>query len=232
MFGSASAPPFGLRSSRTEHPQHQRPTGWAKTNRRSGPSQVAKVRYALDAAGDRKRSWVIAHSRGASCRSLDLPVILTRKMEHIFLESNDHLPLETALRRAELLALGMPITFIKAIMSTRLAMDLSNSDFWRTVWMFFIANAGELNPTQIAPMIDYIQSVRHDRMQIETQNGIMETAPPQPSFSIKGRTVPSMLRLMKEWHRDLGLADSTAAFIWSRSPFKPWLVTRPRRSRR
>jgi hypothetical protein len=43
VFGSASAPPFGLRSSRTEHPQHQRPRGWAKTNRRSGPSQVAKL---------------------------------------------------------------------------------------------------------------------------------------------------------------------------------------------
>jgi len=25
------------------HPQHQRPEGWARTNRRSGPSQVAKV---------------------------------------------------------------------------------------------------------------------------------------------------------------------------------------------
>ena len=43
MFGSASASPSGLRSSRTEHPQHQRPKGWAKTNRRSGPSQVAKL---------------------------------------------------------------------------------------------------------------------------------------------------------------------------------------------
>jgi len=43
VFGSASAPPFGLRSSRTEHLHHQRPRGWAKTNRRSGPSQVAKL---------------------------------------------------------------------------------------------------------------------------------------------------------------------------------------------
>ena len=47
MFGSASASPFGLRSSRTEHPQHQRPRGWARTNRRSGPSQVAKLIWAI-----------------------------------------------------------------------------------------------------------------------------------------------------------------------------------------
>src|SRR5665213_3423453 len=40
---SPSASPSGLRSSRTEHPpNHQRPRGWAKTNRRSGPNQVAK----------------------------------------------------------------------------------------------------------------------------------------------------------------------------------------------
>ena len=45
VFGSASAPPSGLRSSRTEHPQPQRPKGWAKTNRRSGPKQVAKEPY-------------------------------------------------------------------------------------------------------------------------------------------------------------------------------------------
>jgi hypothetical protein len=191
---------------------------------------MASVWHAVDADGDRKRLWVITHSRGASFRSLDLPVIMTRKMEHIFLASHDHMALEPALRRAELLALGMPAAFMNAILSTRLATDLRNSDFWRTVWMFFIAYAEELNPTQIGPMIDYIQSIRHDRIQIETQAGIVEIAPPQPSFSIKGRTVSSMLRLMKEWHRDLGVSDSTAAFTWARSPFKPWLLEEPRRN--
>lgn len=39
-----------------------------------------------------------------------------------------------------------------------------------------------------------------------------------------------MLRLMKEWHRDLGISDSAAAFTWSRSPFKPWLLEEPQRN--
>jgi hypothetical protein len=151
-------------------------------------------------------------------------------MEHIFLASDDHLGLEPALRRAELLALGMPTAFMNAILSTRLATDLRNGGFWRTVWMFFIAHVEELEPTQIGPMIDYIQSVRHDRIQIETQDGMMEAAPPQPSFCMKGRTVSSMLRLMREWHRDLGVSHSTAAFTWTRSPFKPWLLEEPRRN--
>jgi PcfJ-like protein len=194
------------------------------------PAFMASVWHAVDAAGDEKRSWVIAHSRGASFRSLDLPVTMTRKMEHIFLASDDHLGLEPALRRAELLALGMPTAFMNAILSTRLATDLRNGGFWRTVWMFFIAHVEELEPTQIGPMIDYIQSVRHDRIQIETQDGMMEAAPPQPSFCMKGRTVSSMLRLMREWHRDLGISHSTAAYTWTRSPFKPWLLEEPRRN--
>ena len=41
------------------------------------PAFMASVWHAVDAAGDKKRSWVIAHSRGASFRSLDLPVIMT-----------------------------------------------------------------------------------------------------------------------------------------------------------
>jgi hypothetical protein len=191
---------------------------------------MASVWHAVDATGDKKRSWVVAHACGASFRSLDLPVIMTRKMEHIFLASQHHLALEPALRRAELLALGMPTLFLNAILSTRLATDLRNSDFWRTVWMFFIAHGEELESTQIGPMIDYIQSVRHDRIQIETQDGMREIAPPQPSFSMKGRTVPSMLRLMKEWHRDLRLSDNTATFTWTRSPFKSWLLEEPRRN--
>jgi hypothetical protein len=192
------------------------------------PAFLASVWHAGDATGDRKRAWVIAHSRGASFRSLDLPITMTRKMERIFLASRDHLALEPALRRAELLALGVPVEFMEAIMLTRLATDLRNSEFWRTVWMFLIARAEEMDPTQIGPMIDYIQAVRHDRIRIETQDGIMEVAPPQPTFSIKGRTVPSMLRLMREWHRSLG-GSRAAAFSWARSPFKPWLLEEPNR---
>ncbi len=181
------------------------------------PEFLASSWYATDAAADKKRSWFVAHSLGASFRSLDLPIVMTRKMEHIFLASHDHLPIEHAIRRAELLALGAPTECVKAVMSTRLATDLRHSEFWRTVWMFLIANAGDVDPTQIGPMIDYIQAVRHDR----TQDGMTEFGPPQPAFSMKGRTVQSMLRMMQEWHRSLG--TGSASLSWKRSPFEPLL---------
>lgn len=181
-----------------------------------------------DAAADKKRSWFVYHSRGTSLRSLNLPIAMTRKMEHIFLASQDHLPIEHAIRRAELLALAAPDAFVQAVLSTRLATDLSHSEFWRTVWIFLIANARDLDPVQIGPMIDYIQAVRHERIAVETPDGMIQLDPPQPEFSMKGRTVQSMLRLMRGWHGSLG--KSTATFAWMRSPFQPMLLEESSRS--
>jgi len=190
------------------------------------PAFLASCWYASDVAGDRKRRWFVAHSRGASFRSLDLPMVMTRKMEHIFLASQDHLPIEHAMRRAELLALGARAELVNAVMSTRLATDIRHSDFWRTFWIFLIANDGDVESAQIGPMIDYIQAVRHDRIRIEAQGGMTEFDPPLPAFSIKGRTVQSMLRLMRDWHKSLG--GSSAAFSWIRSPFQPLIFEEQR----
>jgi hypothetical protein len=178
-----------------------------------------------DAAADEKRGWFVAHARGASFRSLNLPIVMTRRMEHIFLASHDHLAIEHAIRRAELLALGAPAEFVQAVLSTRLATDLSNGEFWRTVWIFLIANASVIDPSLIGPMIDFIQAIRHDRAAVETPDGTVELDPPQPAFSIKGRTVQSMLRLMQDWHRSLGLGSGGLA--WAASPLQPMQVEEP-----
>lgn len=192
------------------------------------PVFLSSTWYAADSTGDSKRIWFIAHSRGASFRSLDLPIVMTRKMEHLFLASQDHLPVELALRKAELLALGAPGAFVKAILSTSLATDLRDSEFWRTVWHFLIAHARDLEPGQIGPMIDYIQAVRREEGTFETGADALGFNSPQSAFSMKGRTVQSMLRLMKNWHQSLGRSDG-AAFSWAKSPFQPYLLEEPAR---
>jgi len=185
------------------------------------PEFLASSWYATDSAADKQRNWFVAHSRGVSFRSLDLPIVMTRKMEHIFLASQNHLRIEQAIRRAELLALGASAEVVNAVMSTRLATDLSHREFWRTIWIFLIAYARDIEPTQIGPIIDYIQAIRHDRMQA----GDVGFDPPDPTFSIKGRTVPSLLRSMRDWHRSLGTGG--AAFSWMRSPFEPLQFEEP-----
>lgn len=190
------------------------------------PVFLASSWYSIeDTAADKKRGWFVAHALGTSFRSLDLPIVMTRKMEHIFLASHDHLVIEHAIRRAELLALGAPAEIVRAVLSTRLATDFSNGVFWRTVWSFLIANAGIIDRAQIGPMIDFIQAIRYDRVAVETPDGMVELDPPQPTFSIKGRTVQSMLRLMRDWHRSLGVGSGDRA--WTPSPLRPMLLEEP-----
>lgn len=190
------------------------------------PPFLAASWYAVnDVYAEKKREWFVAHARGASFRSLDLPIVMTRKMEHIFLTSHDHLALEHAMRRAELLALEASDEVVQAVLATRLATDLRNGELWRTVWTFLIANARAIDPAQIGPMIDFIQAIRHERVAVETQDGIVMRDPPLPSFSMKGRTVQSMLRLMQDWHRSLGVANG--GLTWAPSPLRPMLMEEP-----
>jgi hypothetical protein len=196
------------------------------------PRFLAAAWYATTAAAaaddeyaERKRQWFISHGRGASFRSLELPIAMTRRMEHLFLMSPDHLGIEMAMRRAELIGLGAGDEIVGAVLATPIANDLRNGEFWRTVWMFLIANPSEIDMAQIGPMIDFIQAVRHERFTIETQGGLIMRDPPQPSFSMKGRTAPSMMRLMDAWHRGLGRAHG--GLTWKPSPLRPMLIEEP-----
>jgi hypothetical protein len=48
------------------------------------PAFLAASWYAIDNEyAEKKPEWFVAHARGASFRSLDLPIEMTRKMEHI-----------------------------------------------------------------------------------------------------------------------------------------------------
>lgn len=190
------------------------------------PPFLAASWYATDDVyAEKKRQWFVAHARGARFRLLDLPIEMTRKMEHIFLTSPDHLAIEHAMWRAELLALGASDELVRAVLATRSATDLRNGAFWRTVWMFLIANACAIDVSQVGPMIDFVQAIRHERVAVETPDGIVQRDPPQPSFSMKGRTLQSMLRLMQEWHRSLGLANG--GLTWAPSPLQPMMIEEP-----
>jgi hypothetical protein len=191
------------------------------------PPFLAAAWYATDDAyGERKRQWFVAHASGASFRSLDLPMRMTRKMEHNFLNTQDHVGIEYGMRRSELIGLGATEELAQAVLATRLATDLGNGDFWRTVWLFLITNARTIDLAHVGPIIDFIQAVRHERVAVETTEGIVLRNPPQPSFSMKGRTVQSMLRLMREWHRDLGLGNG--GLTWAPSSIAPLVIEEPR----
>jgi hypothetical protein len=121
--------------------------------------------------------------------------------------------------------LRAPAEFVRAVLSTRLATDLNHGEFWRTVWIFLIANASLVEVAQIGPILDFIQAIRHDRVAVQTPEGVVHLDPPQPAFSIKGRTVQSVLRLMHDWHRSLG--TGSGGLTWTPSSLPPMLIEEP-----
>jgi PcfJ-like protein len=178
-----------------------------------------------DRYAEAKRRWFVAHAAGASFRSLPLPIRLTKKMEHLLLGSRDHFEIEYALRRAELLGLGAEQPLTDAVLATRPALDLDNGEFWRSIWLFLIANSGSIDDAQVGPLIDFVHAVRHERVAVDTPDGIVMRGAPQPEFSLKGRTARSVLRLMDEWHRQLGLV--TGGLQWEPSRLRPMVLETP-----
>jgi len=184
------------------------------------PQFLASAWYAVEGPySDPKRRWFITHAAGVRFRSLDLPVRMTRKMEDIFLASDDHLSIEAAMRRAELLALGGSDDFVNAVLKTRAGADLAQAEFWRTVWQFLIVNGDAIELAQVGPIVDCVDAIRHEPIAVETPDGIIMRGPLQPSFSIKGRTPRSMLRLMRDWHQSLATRGESVS--WQPSRLRP-----------
>ena len=192
------------------------------------PGFLASAWYAgEDPYSEAKRRWFVAHAAGASFRSLALPMWMTRRMEHIFLGSDDHMGIDYAMRRAELMVLGADVDLVELVLATRLGTDLAHGEFWRMVWLFPIANSHAVAPAQVGPIIDFLHSIRQERVAVETTEGIVILEPPQPRFSMKGRTPRSLVRLMEKWHRGLGLV--TGGQSWERSRTRPLILEVPRR---
>ena len=123
-----------------------------------------------------KREWYVAHGNGQSVRSLDLPVRMTRKMERYFLSSPDHLSFESAVRRAELLALGARDDLIEAVLATHLGRDLAHGTFWRTLLAFLVRFRDELPARGRGPRATALR--RLVRILVLARNGAHLVAPP------------------------------------------------------
>jgi hypothetical protein len=95
------------------------------------------------------------------------------------------------------------------------------------VWRFLIATTSTIPVAQVGPLIDFLHSIRHERVAVETPEGTVLHEPPYPQFSMKGRTARSLLRLMERWHGGPGLAGGGTS--WEPSPLHSMVIETPRR---
>ena len=176
----------------------------------------------MDDCNRNLQDWYIKISRGHSIRRLQIPVHMTKRMEHIFLQTPDHFSMEEAVRNAQVLGLGGTKKLAMAVLATRLGRNPENETFWETVLHFFI-NARELSPDDVNPIVDFLYHTKFARREVHTDDGVMSIEPPQPDFSVKGRTFRSIMRLVESWHQALAVDQNDATFTWRKSKINEFL---------
>lgn len=119
-------------------------------------------------------------------KSAFLPVVMTRKMCHVFMQTPKNISFYSALRRAQAVALGGNRDVVKAICKSRLGRGFTGDErFWLAVTKWF-CETEDLNLDHVGPLIDYIANRKRA----------------DAGFSMKGRTLKSLTRGMAQWHRE------------------------------
>lgn len=155
-----------------------------------------------DAFAKRSREWFIHIGRGHNIRTATTPFPLTKRMAHCFLEAPDRYTPGHALRWGQVHALGGDRRLTEALLGTRLAEDFANYEFWQSAILFFV-NHPMLDRRHVGPIVDFIYAQKFDHQEVMIAPGhIEQIPPPQPGFTMRGRTPQALLRLVEEWHEE------------------------------
>ena len=153
-----------------------------------------------------------------------LPLPLTKKMAHHFLEAPAQYSIEAAFRWGQVFVLGGERHLADALRDTRLVRTFSDEDFWLSVIRFFVGNP-MLDLIHVNPVIDYLWNQRYEPRVAFVERGVArELGPEQPHLSMRGRTAASLLKAVEAWHRRLGREVPGGRLQWQRSAFHDFEV--------
>jgi len=116
-----------------------------------------------------------------------IPLPLTRRMLHLFVNSPAGFTVTDALQRAQVLGYGGSEPLARAVVGARIQDKMhATHEFWAQAVHWFCRQP-DLAPAQVGPLVDYFEHrCREDKR-----------------FSTKGRTVGSLTRDMLSWHKEL-----------------------------
>lgn len=150
------------------------------------------------------------------------------KIYHYLFSTPDDYNFFEAFRRSQVLALGGDERLANSIVSSKLNDRLTEKqdDFWSTTIQFFV-NTPMFDVDKIPTIIDYISNQKYERSR-RLVDGVWQMCPPiQPGFSMKGRTINSLLTQTEEWHAHInrGLPKNSrksANFSWDGFNINNW----------
>ncbi len=133
--------------------------------------------------------WFRLIGNGTSVLKLpNSPVNFTKKQAHCFLQAPVGWTLIQGIRYGQLKAMGASDTLIAAINETFLGREIDVNPFSDTLLLFLAQNANFLSQPLVEQMIDFVRAQRDL----------------YPEYSLKGRTVNSVLKASMAWHAQLG----------------------------
>ncbi len=116
-----------------------------------------------------------------------IPLPLTRRMLHLFVNSPAGFTVTDALQRAQVLGYGGSEPLARAVVGARIQDKMhATREFWAQAVHWFCRQP-DLTPAQVGPLVDYFE----------------HRCSEDKRFSTKGRTVGSLTRDMLFWHKDL-----------------------------
>jgi hypothetical protein len=138
-------------------------------------------------------------------------------MEGLFLQAPHHFTIEQAMRYAQVIGLGGTKDLARAVIATRMGADLQHDDFWEGVVRFFVQARG-MSTELVNPIVDFLYHMRFAKREVTTVEGVRLLDPPQPTYTMKGRSLRSIMRHVEEWHGELAKIKSDVKLSWRRSP--------------
>ena len=171
------------------------------------------------------QGWFIHVAQGQNIRTAEgLPVPLTKKQAHYYLQAPDDFDVIGAFRWAQIVDLGGSERLVRRVIATRLRTEFAHDEFWISVFRWLIAHP-MLDPVHYGPIIDYLHYHRfaapggHWNAR---QPGRFRMDPPQPNLSIKDRSPEALLQAVAEWHRGLNAVGIRKLSVWQPSGIAPF----------
>ena len=168
------------------------------------PSMDTAFFTGMDAASRTKQGWFVHVGSGNNIRKADIPLRFTKRMAHVFsVDAPAEYTVDAALRWAQVVGMGGDEVLAEAVCDSMLGEHFDDEAFWESVLHFFVNNP-MLDVVHVGPIVDYVHHQRYVKQERRNPDGrVVLLDPPDPGFTMKGRTAESMLRRVDAWHRGL-----------------------------
>jgi hypothetical protein len=188
----------------------------------------AAWRAGFSIEGLTQQEWYKHVGRGENIRTVGgLPMPLTRRMAHYFLQVPADTPILAAFRYAQVLDLGGGDRLARSLVGTRIGTCFEANDFWESAIRWLIEHP-EVAPVHHGPLIDYLHDQKFvPSLPLGLVRGHARLVPPRPHLSMRGRSASSLLLAVERWHRQLAARQGTFT-CWKPTGMPPLVITEAR----